>query len=82
MPNINLQPKAILPSSLHITQQPNSHNIVQPVVVLISRLKQNSQLQTALRLRRPRSLQQNIRAVVRTEIVPRIGAEDARLRVC
>ena len=82
MPDVDLQQKAILPSSLNITQQPHSHNIIQPVIILIARLKHNSQLQPTLRLRGPRSLQQNIRAVVRAQIVPRVGAEDTRLRIC
>jgi hypothetical protein len=83
MPNINPQQKTIVPpSSLDITQQPHSNNIVQPIIVLVARLKQHSQLQPTTGLCRAGRLQQDIRAVVRAEIVASVGAEDARLRVC
>lgn len=85
MPNINPQEKALplLPRTLvlHATQLSHSNHIVQPVVILIARLEQHTQLQAAFRLRRARRLQQDVRAVVRAEIVPSICAEDAGLRV-
>ena len=82
MPNINLQkialPRLPLPDA---TQQPHGDHIVQPIVILIARLKQHPQLQPAARLRGPGRLQQDVRAVVRAEIVPGVRAEDARLRI-
>jgi hypothetical protein len=85
MPNINPQQKAlpIFPRTLvlHATQLSHSNHIVQPVVVLVARLEQHSQLQSASRLRRARRLQQNIRAVMRAEVVPSVCAEDAGLRI-
>lgn len=85
MPNVNLQEITLsrLPLTLvlHAAQQSYGDHVVQPVVVLIARLEQHSQLQTTSRLRRPRGLQQDVRAVVRAEIVPRVRAEDARLRI-
>ena len=85
MPNINPQEKAVprLPLTLvlHAAQQSHSDHIVQPVVVLIARFKQHSQLQPAFRLRRPRRLQQDIRAVVSAEIIPRVCAKDTGLRI-
>lgn len=82
MPNINPQQEAILPSTFHIAQQPNSHNIVEPVIVLVTRLEHYTKLQPASRLRGSRSLQQDVGAVVRAEVVSSVGAEDAGLRVC
>jgi hypothetical protein len=82
MPNINPQQKTPLPSPLHIPQQPYRYHIIQPIILLIPSLKHNPQLQPTLRLRRPRSPQQNVRAVVRAQIVPRVSAENAGLRVC
>lgn len=82
MPNINPQPKrALLHLALHITQNPNSYNIVQPIVVRIARLEDNPQLQTALRLRGTGSLHEDVGAVVSAQVVARVGAEDARLRI-
>lgn len=85
MPNINPQEKAVprLPLTLvlHATQQSHSDHVVQPVVVLIACLKQHPQLQPAFRLRRPRRLQQDIRPIVRAEIVARVCAKDAGLGV-
>lgn len=86
MPNINPQEKTLpllpLPLVLHTTQQPHSNHIIQPIIILIPRLKQHPQLQSAFRLRGSRGLQQDIRAVVRAEIIPSVRAENARLRVC
>lgn len=85
MPNINLQKVALprLPLTLlaHTTQQPHGDHIVQPVVIPIARLKQHPQLQPAARLRGPGRLQQDVRAVVRAEIVPCVRAENPRLRI-
>jgi hypothetical protein len=81
MPNINPQHKCILPTSLGRTQNAHSHNIVEPIVVPITRLKHNAKLQTTRGLCRPRSLQQNVRPVVRAEVVSSVGAEDACLGV-
>ena len=85
MPNVNLQEITLsrLPLTfvLHAAQQSYGDHVVQPVVVLIARLEQYPQLQSTLRLRRPRGLQQDVRAVVCAEIVPRVRAEDARLRI-
>lgn len=86
MPNINSQKEALplFPRTLvfHATQLSNSDHIVQPVVVLVACLEQHSQLQAAFGLCRARRLQKNIRTIVRAEVVPRVGAEDACLRVC
>lgn len=82
MPNVNLQPKCIIitliiiSAALNITQQPHSNNVVEPIVFPIAGLKQYSQLQPTTRLRGPRSLDENIRAVVRVQIVPCVCAED------
>jgi hypothetical protein len=81
MPNINPQHKRILPTSLRRTQNAHSNNIVEPVVVPITRLKHNAKLQTTCRLRGSRSLQQNVRPVVRAEVVASVGTEDAGLRI-
>ena len=83
MPNINPQHKRLpLHSTLNITQQTHSNNIVQPVIVLVASLKHNSQLQTTARLRRPRRLQQDIRTIMRAEIVSSVSAEDSTLWIC
>lgn len=82
MPNVNPQQKGILPSSLDIAQQPDGNNIVQPVIVLVARLKHSPQLQSASGLSGSRSLQQDIRSVVGAEVVSCVSAEDAGLRVC
>ena len=81
MPNINPQHKRVLTTSLRRTQNTHSHNIVEPIVVPIASLEHNAKLQAARRLRRPRSLQQNVGAVVRAEVVASVGAEDACLGV-
>lgn len=85
MPNVNPQEKAVprLPVILvlHAAQQPHGNNIIQPVVVLVARLKQHPQLQPAFRLRRTRRLQEDIRAVVSAEIIPRVCAKDTGLRI-
>ena len=85
MPNIDPQKIALplfpLALILHAAQQPHRNNVVQPVVVLVARLEQHPQLQPACGLRGPRRLQQDVGAVVRAEIVPRVRAEDARLRI-
>ena len=81
MPNINPQHKRVLTTSLRRTQNTHSHNIVEPIVVPIASLEHDAKLQAARRLRRPRSLQQNVRAVVRAEVVASVGAEDACLGV-
>ena len=83
MPNINPQPKRPLLRRLplDITQNAHGHHIVQPVVVRIARLEHHAQLQAALRLRGPRRLHEDVGAVVGAEVVARVGAEDARLRV-
>ena len=81
MPNINPQHERILTTSLRRTQNSHSDNIVEPVVVSIASLEHNAKLQAARRLRRPRSLQQNVGAVVRAEVVASVGAEDACLGV-
>lgn len=86
MPNIDPQEKAVprLPLTLvlHAAQQSHGDHVVQPVVVLVARLEQHPQLQSALRLRRPRRLQEDIRAVVSAEIIPRVCTKDPRLRIC
>jgi len=81
MPNVNPQHKTILPSSFYITQQAYSNNIVQPIIILVTRLKHHSQLQSASRLRRPGRLKEDIRAIVRAEIVARVGAKNTSLRI-
>lgn len=81
MPNVDPQHKRILTASLRRTQNPHSHNIVEPIVVPIASLEHNAKLQAACRLRRPRGLQQNVRPVVRSEVVAGVGAEDACLGV-
>lgn len=81
MPNINPQHKRILPASLRRTQNPDSNNIVEPIVIPIPSLEHNAKLQTTCRLRGPGSLQQDVRAVVRAEVVAGVGAEDAGLGV-
>jgi hypothetical protein len=82
MPNINPQHKRILTTSLRRAQNSHSHNIVEPIVVFIASLKHDAKLQAARRLRGPRSLQQDVRPVVRAEVVASVGAEDACLGVC
>jgi hypothetical protein len=81
MPNIDPQHKRILPTPLRRTQYSHSHNVVEPIVISIPSLEHNAKLQTARRLRWSRSLQQNIRAVVRAEVVAGVGAEDACLGI-
>jgi hypothetical protein len=81
MPNINPQHKRILPTPLRGTQNPHGNNIVEPIVVPIASLEHNAKLQAACRLRGPGSLQQDVRAVVRAEVVAGVGAEDAGLGV-
>jgi hypothetical protein len=81
MPNINPQHKRILPTPLRRTQNPHGNNIVEPIVVPITGLEHDAKLQTACRLRGPGSLQQDVRAVVRAEVVPGVRAEDAGLGV-
>jgi hypothetical protein len=82
VPNINPQHKRILAASLRRTQNSHSHNIVEPIVVFVASLEYNAELQAARRLRGPRSLQQDVRPVVRAEVVASVGAEDACLGVC
>ena len=83
MPHINPQPKPLFPLiTPYIRQLPNRHHIIKPVIVLIARLKQRAKLQVTIRLRRPRSLEEDVRAVVGLEVVPCVCAEDAGLWVC
>lgn len=81
MPNINLQNIAILPSTLSSVQKTHTHDIVKPVVILVTRLKQDPKLQAAFRLPRARGLQEDIRAVVRAQVVSCVSAEDTGLRI-
>lgn len=81
MPDINPQQVTILLTTLDTPQQPHCHQVVKPIILPVARLEYNSQLQPALRLRRPRSLQENIRSIVRAEVVASIGIEDTCLRV-
>lgn len=84
MPNINPQPKRpllhLLPP-INITQHPHSNNLIQPVQLPNADLKKSPQLQPTTRLRGPARANENVRPVVRPQIIPRVGAEDARARV-
>lgn len=81
MPNIDLQHKRILTTSLSRRQNSHSNNIVEPVVVPVAGLEHNAELQAARGLRGPRSLQQDVGPIVRAKVVPSVGAEDACLGV-
>lgn len=83
MPHINPQPEPLpLRIIANVRQLAHGHNIIEPVIILVTSLKHRTQLQATIWLRRPRSLQEDIRAVVGLEVIPRICAEDACLRVC
>jgi hypothetical protein len=61
---------------LNKLQMSHGNNIIQPVIVLITRLENHSQMQIAILLRRSRRLQEDVGTVVGYEIVSGVCAED------
>lgn len=58
-----------------------TNNIIQPVILLIPRLKYQSQMQTTGWLRRTGRLNEDVCSVVALQVVPSVGGEDAGLDV-
>lgn len=61
--------------------KPRTNNVIQPVVVLVARFKDDAKMQTASRLRRARRLDEDVGAIICLQVVSCIGREDASLRV-
>ena len=80
MPHINPQQKPRIVRR-HIRQHAQRNHIIQPVIPLIARLENCSQVQISIRLRGAACLEENVRAVVRLEVVAGVCAEDAGLDV-
>jgi hypothetical protein len=80
MPNINPQQEPISVRR-YLRQEPQCNRIIQPVISLIPRLEYHSQMQIPIRLLRSARLEKNIRPVIGLEVVARVCAKNAGLRV-
>lgn len=58
------------------SERKHTDDVIQPVIILIPRLKHNPQMQVPIPLRRPTGLEEDIRPVVRDDVIPRVRAED------